>query len=474
MQEMQKLPLKAVLLVEAKNIQATGAYGIGVDISLKPGLNRAIQSELATVFEEATLAETAENAHEGDIIVHAALRHKVFVDHWNGAATADWELQLDFKDPPRRMPISTVLFKNQTVVSPSGESTLASVITGACFFVCSPLTFPWMARAAGIHAMEVIEGELTEELHKLPEAIRNDHKIFAYARGDRTGTPLAALPIPPSNMSIVSSDVDVPPLNLSIVRRNAFAIVIGIEKYRNNLPAADFAVRDAKIVAKYLTKTMGYQEENVMVLLDQNASRADLEKYIETWLRNRADKDSSVFFYYSGHGAPNPKNNETYLVPYDGDPAFLENTGYSLKRLYRTLSELPVKESIVLLDSCFSGAGGRSVIAKGMRPMMLSVENPALASGRTVVLSASAGDQVASTYLEKGHGLLTYFVLKGLRGDADRDKNGVIDLPELFDYLKPEVERIAKREFNNVQTPQLLGAPEVLEQGMRLVEKANP
>jgi uncharacterized caspase-like protein len=160
------------------------------------------------------------------------------------------------------------------------------------------------------------------------------------------------------------------------------------------------------------------------------------------------------------------------LVPYDGDPSFVDSTGYPLKRLYAALDKLPAKEVTVVLDSCFSGAGGRSVIAKGMRPMVISVENPALASGKTVVLAASSGDQVSSTYEEKGHGLLTYYFLKGLQGEGDGNKDGRITMSELFEYVKPQVQKVARKQYNNEQTPQLLASPDILRQGGgRLVDR---
>ena len=76
------------------------------------------------------------------------------------------------------------------------------------------------------------------------------------------------------------------------------------------------------------------------------------------------------------------------------------------------------------------------------------------------IQAASTGNQVSSSYEEKGHGLLTYFFFKGLKGEADLNKDGRIDLAELFDYVKPQVERTARRSFNNEQTPQLVGLPE--------------
>lgn len=285
---------------------------------------------------------------------------------------------------------------------------------------------------------------------------------------------VASVPAPPAAAAVPASDVDQPPAGLAKTKANAYAVVIGIETYRNKLPKADYASHDAEVMGNYLTKVMGYEEENVAVLLNDRAAKTDLEKYLEHWLPKRVEPGASVFIYFSGHGAPNAKTGDAFLVPYDGDPAFVDATGYPLKRLYEQVGKLQAKEVVVMLDSCFSGAGGRSVIAKGMRPMVLSVENPVLAGGKTIVLSASQGDQVSSTYDQKGHGLLTYFFLKGLQGEADKNKDGSVDLAELFNYLKPQVERKARRDFNNEQTPQLLGSSELLKRGVRLVERAGP
>ena len=257
-------------------------------------------------------------------------------------------------------------------------------------------------------------------------------------------------------------------------RQDAYAVVVGIERYRENLPKADFAERDAKIVSQYLIQVLGYPEENVVVRVNDKAARTDLEKYFEDWLANHVEPANSVFIYFSGHGAPSTKTGEAYLVPYDGDPAFIEKTGYPLKRLYEYVNKLPAREVVVVLDSCFSGAGGRSVIATGMRPMALSVENPILSGGKTVVLAASSAKQVSSTYNQKGHGLLTYFFLKGIQGEADLNRDRAIDLTELFEYVRPQVERIARREFNNEQTPQLIGSPELLKRGVRLLDQGAP
>ena len=266
-----------------------------------------------------------------------------------------------------------------------------------------------------------------------------------------TAQPQKTVPAPDQ------TDISLPPNAQVLPNSKAYAIVIGIENYRQKLPRAAFAAADAKLVTEYLTKAMGYPEENVVTLTNDLAALGDFVKYFEKWLPNNVEKGGTVFVYYSGHGAPNPKTGDAYLVPYDGDPAFIGETGYPLRRLYDALGKLPAKEIIVALDSCFSGAGGRSVIAKGARPLVMTMSSESIPK-KVAVLSAASGDQISSTYEEKGHGLFTYFMLKGIKNEDVVKKDGSIALTDLFSYLKPQVERIARKQYNNEQTPQLIGA----------------
>jgi uncharacterized caspase-like protein len=129
--------------------------------------------------------------------------------------------------------------------------------------------------------------------------------------------------------------------------------------------------------------------------------------------------------------------------------------------LYKILSDLPAKRVIVVLDTCFSGAGGRSVISKGTRPMLIKVDGPQIGGPNLVVLTAAAGNQVSSAYMDKRHGLFTYYFLKGLQGEADANKDHTVELQELSAYLKANVEAIARR-MNVDQSPQLMPSIEAL------------
>jgi len=245
-------------------------------------------------------------------------------------------------------------------------------------------------------------------------------------------------------VSSVQSDIHAIPNFSAAPRPNDLAIIMGIESYQG-LPKSDYSKSDAKIVKDYV-KALGFQERNIELLTDEKATYSGIAKTIEAWLPNRARKESKIFIYYSGHGAPEPTTGDAYIVPFDGDPNYLSVTGYSLKRLYGNLGKLQVTEVVVLLDSCFSGAGGRSVLAKGARPMVLMAD-PSVLSSNMAVLSATRGTQISTSSQEKEHGVFTYYFLKAL-------KDGKNTLSEIYEYIGPLVEDEAK-VLNVQQSPSI-------------------
>ena len=255
----------------------------------------------------------------------------------------------------------------------------------------------------------------------------------------------------PSAPAIAKVDVDKLPSGSSATDPDAFAVVIGVEKYRQSgIPAVDYAARDAKTMHSYLTGAMGFDSKNVVLLTDDRASKTDLEKHIGTWLKNRVGPKSRVFVYYAGHGAPNPTTGAGYLMPYEADPSYLEDTAYPLAKMYASLDALPTKDVTVVLDACFSGQGPRSLIAKGARPLI----NAAAQKGpeRATVIAAAASNQISLSDPDAKHGLLTYHLLEGLHGGADADGDGRITAAEAFAYAKPAVGRAARLQ-NQEQTP---------------------
>lgn len=236
-------------------------------------------------------------------------------------------------------------------------------------------------------------------------------------------------------------------------RPQDFALIVGIETYRTVLPA-DFSERDAVSFKNYAVSMLGVPEENAILLLGDRARRADIAKYLEEWLPRNIGPDSRVYFYFSGHGAPDPLKGTSYLVPWDGDPSFLASSGYPIAKLYANLEALKAKEIFVALDACFSGDGGRSVIAKGLRPLVHVVDTPVPTQSKLSVLTAARSDETAGSEENQRHGLFTYYFLKGLKGDADIDGAKPITLSRLHMYIQENVRRAARRQ-NRDQTPQV-------------------
>lgn len=275
------------------------------------------------------------------------------------------------------------------------------------------------------------------------------------AREDELAKAAAAAAVASAAAPSLADDIDLVPKGGLPPSDENFAVVIGVEKYRDIAAGADYAEKDARTAMLYLRDYLGVPEQNIKLLTGDRASRSDFAKILELWLPLQVTPESKVYIYYSGHGAPDPNSQQAFLLPYDGDPKALELTAYPLKRLYEKLGDLHAKQVIVALDSCFSGAGGRSVIAQGARPLMAKVEAGRLDPAKNItVFAAASGDEITGSYEPQKHGLFTYYFLRGLRGDADADGDGWVSVDEEYSYLKKNVSRQANRDSRQ-QTPQL-------------------
>lgn len=260
--------------------------------------------------------------------------------------------------------------------------------------------------------------------------------------------------------SFPTSDIDINIPQGSMERPDAIGVIIGISSYSHpDVPRVDYARRDALLMKDYLVKAMGFKDENIILAVDREATKATFNRIFEGQLANYIKPGlSDVFVYYSGHGAPDLENASAYFVAHDTDPNYAAQTGYSLDRFYRELNALEAKSVTVVLDACFSGASDAGMLIQQASPIFISVEIPAANLANGVVLTSSSGEQISSWYREVGHGLFTYYFLKGLRGEADRDDDRQITSTELFGYLMENVPYLARRKFNREQTPQLMGA----------------
>ena len=234
--------------------------------------------------------------------------------------------------------------------------------------------------------------------------------------------------------------------------RNDLAVVFGIESYKN-VPGVSFAKRDATWMQKYFEAVLGIPKNRIYYKTDSDVSLAVLNVAFGGWLEKRLKKDSNVFIYYAGHGAPDIKANKAYLIPYDGNPNYASDTGYEMDALYKQLGNLGAASVTVFLDACFSGANrNNEMLLADARPVFMEVQ--AGIPGNVTVFSAAGGKEISSAWPEKKHGLFSYFLMKGMRGDADVNGDREITMGELGDYIKENVSEMAGM-LDREQTPGL-------------------
>ena len=234
---------------------------------------------------------------------------------------------------------------------------------------------------------------------------------------------------------------------------DALAVVFGVEDYKNVSPAT-FAKRDAMYMKEYFEKALGIPDNRIYFKTDDDVGKAEFDKVFseDGWLEKRIKKGkSNVFVYYAGHGAPDKKT--AYLIPYDGDPNYASQTGYEMDKLYEQLGSFEAKSTTVFLDACFSGANrDNEMLLADARPVFMEVDESA--TRNVTVFSASSGSEISSAWPEKKHGLFSYYLMKGMRGDADANKDKQITVGELGDYVKENVSDMAGM-LDREQTPGL-------------------
>lgn len=251
----------------------------------------------------------------------------------------------------------------------------------------------------------------------------------------------------------ISSDIDKNIPEAISSNSNTFAIVIANETYNKeaNVP---YAVNDGNIFKEYCRNCLGIPEKNIHLIT--NATLNDIRHEVK-WIQDVAEVykgDAKIIFYYAGHGIPDEKSKNAYLLPTDGYGSDVA-TGYSLENLYKTFGSLPSKSITVFLDACFSGAKRDGNMLASARGVAIKVKQT-IPVGNMVVFTAAQGDETAYPYKEEEHGLFTYYLLKKLQ-----ETKGNATLGELSDYIKEQVERQSIVTNGKLQSPSIMATSSI-------------
>ena len=248
-------------------------------------------------------------------------------------------------------------------------------------------------------------------------------------------------------------DVDLPP-KTNMNNPNGIGVVIGIENYQY-VPDATYAYNDAEVFREYLADTLGFKKQKIKIATNSKATQAELNKLLGSngWLsRNVIKGQSDIVVYFSGHGIANQKDESTGILPFDVDPNY--SVGLPLKKLYKDLNAMGARSITIYLDACFTGqTRDAKMLIADARPIIILPKEQDIPD-KVNVLSAASGSQISGAIKEKEHGLFTYYVLRGLSGDADNNKDKVVKLRELSNYVSKNVREQAALNGRE-QLPQL-------------------
>jgi len=235
---------------------------------------------------------------------------------------------------------------------------------------------------------------------------------------------------------------------------DTYVLIIANEHYQELSPVT-YAANDGLIFKDYCTKTLGIPETQVRYYPD--ASYGKMVGAVD-WLKYALDNFSGAkaIVYYCGHGIPDEKTGQAYLIPVDGKGTNMK-TCYSLQDLYKTLAATKAQSITYFMDACFTGATKEGSMLVAARGVARAPEKETL-SGKTVVFSASSGDETAMTLDKEGHGLFTYYLLKKLQ-----ESEGDVTYGDLADYLHQHVKKDAFLINEKPQTPVVATSPAVVK-----------
>ncbi len=236
-----------------------------------------------------------------------------------------------------------------------------------------------------------------------------------------------------------------------------YAVVIGIGKYKDDrIPTLRYTTVDAKEMYNILTDPQygNFPKSQVKLLIDEQATDNNIKSAIGTWLRRNTRKDDTVIIFYAGHGAP--EDEKTYWVTYNANIDDLYGTALSNDEIDDMLDRVEANKVIAFLDSCYSAA---TVNRTDKKRSIMIVKDPFQEfKGKGRVIIASSDGKEESLEIEKfGHGVFTYYLLEALKGESDENKDGVVELDEIWDYVKYRVTDTA-RKYGSSQTPIIDGS----------------
>ena len=248
----------------------------------------------------------------------------------------------------------------------------------------------------------------------------------------------------PPKPAASTADVSAP---TAIKVPRSYAVVIGIAQYQN-LEAKhqlQYSANDADSIYSILISPQGgnFRAENVRKLIGKQATLENMRRELEVWLPSMAHEDDRVLIYFAGHGFV--YQGKGYLAPYDISLKNIAETGYPMDSLGMVVgSRIKAKNKVLLTDACHSGAITPGAQNENLTSSLLNIHKSLF----SLTASRDREQSFESPDWGGGHGIFTYYVVKGLEREADENLDGIVTADELAEYVRRNVREATNARQN--------------------------
>lgn len=227
-----------------------------------------------------------------------------------------------------------------------------------------------------------------------------------------------------------------------------YAVVVGVATY-NHMRTLSYTDDDAYRVAMFLKSPEGgaLPEDQIAILIDEEAKKQNIMKAMHD-VFSKADSNDMVMFYFSGHGL------QGSFIPYDYDGF---NNQISHEDVKRIMESSQAKFKVCIADACHSGSLNTFASKSADRSAKSIIDQyyeafDAVESSTVLLLSSKAEEKsLESSGLRQG--IFSHFLIRGLKGEADYDKNGIVRIAELYRFIFVNVQAYT----GDRQTPLIKG-----------------
>jgi hypothetical protein len=207
-------------------------------------------------------------------------------------------------------------------------------------------------------------------------------------------------------------------------RFRRFAFLAGANDGGAGRARLRYATSDARAVSRVLTEMGGVRPADLIFADEPDRSEflRQLERLRQTVTAARnPDVRSELIFYYSGHS--------------DEEGLLLRGERLPYSELRARIEQIPADVRVAVLDSCASGAMTRQ---KGgvFRPPFMNDESVKLKGN--AFLTSSAANEVAQESDRIAASFFTHFLVSGLRGAADANRDRKVTFFEAYQFASQE------------------------------------